>query len=76
MYVFWAVLSLHCCTWLSLVAAIASYCLAAMHRLLIAVASLVAVHRRSCSVAYEIFLNQGLNLCPLHWQVDSQPLNH
>ena len=47
-----------------------------MCRLLTAVASLVAVHRLSCSVASEIFLNQGLNSCPLHWQVDSQPLNH
>ena len=23
-----------------------------------------------------IFLTQGLNLCPLHWQVDSLPLSH
>ena len=23
-----------------------------------------------------IFLDQGSNLCPLHWQVDSQPLRH
>ena len=23
-----------------------------------------------------IFLTQGLNLCPLHWQVDSLPLHH
>ena len=22
-----------------------------------------------------IFLDQGLNLCPLHWQADSQPLD-
>ena len=24
-----------------------------------------------CLVAYGIFPNRGLNLCPLHWQVDS-----
>ena len=34
------------------------------------------VHRLSCSAACGIFLDQGLNLCPLHWQADSQPLRH
>ena len=29
-----------------------------------------------CSLAYGKFLNQGWNLCPLHWQVDSSPLDH
>ena len=24
----------------------------------------------------EIFLDQGSNLCPPHWQVESQPLDH
>jgi len=33
-------------------------------------------HGLSCSTACEIFLDQGLNACPLHWQADSQPLNH
>ena len=33
-------------------------------------------HGLSCSVACGIFLDQGLNLCPLHWQADSQPLHH
>ena len=28
------------------------------------------VHRLSCSRACGIFLGQGLNPCPLHWQVD------
>ena len=32
-------------------------------------------HRLSCPAACGIFLDQGLNLCPLHWQVDSQPLH-
>ena len=30
----------------------------------------------SCSTAYGIFLDQGLNLCLLHWQADSLPINH
>ena len=34
-------------------------------------ASVVAAHGFSCSVAYVIFSDQGSNLCPLHWQVDS-----
>ena len=32
-------------------------------------------HRLSCPAAYGIFLDQGLNSCPLHWQADSQPLH-
>ena len=31
--------------------------------------------RPSCSVAYGIFLDQSLNLCPLHWQASSYPLH-
>ena len=34
-------------------------------------ASVVAAHGLSCPMAYGISLNQGSNLCPLHWQVDS-----
>ena len=30
----------------------------------------------SCPMAGGIFLDQGLNSCPLHWQADSQPLDH
>ena len=33
------------------------------------------VHRLSCPKANGIFLDRGSNLCPLHWQVDSQPLD-
>ena len=33
-------------------------------------------HGLSCSTSCGIFLDQGLNPCPLHWQVDSQPLRH
>ena len=34
------------------------------------------VHRLSCSVACGIFLDEGTNLCLLHWSVDSLPLSH
>ena len=37
--------------------------------------SVVVVHGLSCSAACGIFLDQGLNLCLLHWQVDSLPLS-
>ena len=30
----------------------------------------------SCSTACGIFLDQGLNLCLLHWRVDSLPLSY
>ena len=36
----------------------------------------VVAHRLSCSASRRIFLDQGLNLCLLHWQVDSYPLYH
>ena len=48
----------------------------AVHGLLIEVASLVVEQGLSCSAACEIFLDQGLNPCPLHWQVDFHPLYH
>ena len=38
--------------------------------------SVVVVHGLSCSAACGIFPDQGSNLCPLHWQADSQPLRH
>ena len=69
---------------LSLVAASWSRSLVVLG-LLIAMASLVAGHRLrsvvvahglSCPVAHRIFPDQGLNLCPLHWKVDSQSLDH
>ena len=34
-------------------------------------ASVVVAHGLSCSVACGIFLDQGSNPCPLHWQADS-----
>ena len=38
--------------------------------------SVIVAHRPSCSAACGIFPDQGSNPCPLHWQVDSQPLHH
>ena len=38
--------------------------------------SAVVAHGPSCSAACGIFPDQGSNPCPLHWQADSQPLNH
>ena len=40
------------------------------------VAFIVVVHGLSYPAAHGIFLEQGSNLCPLHWQVDSYPLDH
>ena len=73
---------------LSLVVMSRGYPLVAVPRLLIVAASGVGEHRLECSgsvvvvhrLSYlklcGIFLEQGLNPCPLHWQVDSYPLNH
>ena len=36
----------------------------------------VVAHWLSCSTASGIFLSQGPNQCPLHWQADSHPLYH
>ena len=33
-------------------------------------------HGLSYSLAFEVFPDQGLNLCLLHWQADSLPLSH
>ena len=38
---------------------------------LLSVSSAVVAHRLSCSVACQIFLDQGWKQCPLHWQADS-----
>ena len=38
--------------------------------------SVVVAHGLSCSAACGIFLDQGSNLCLLHWQVDSLPRSH
>ena len=38
--------------------------------------SVTVAHGPSCSAACGTFPDQGSNLCPLHWQADSQPLCH
>ena len=38
--------------------------------------SVIVAYGPSCSAACGIFLDQGSNPCPLHWQADSQPLHH
>ena len=38
--------------------------------------SVIVARGPSCSTACGIFLDQGSNPCPLHWQADSQPLRH
>ena len=40
------------------------------------VGSVVAAPGLSCSEACGIFLDQGSNPCPLHWQADSYLLDH
>ena len=67
-YLFLTVLALHCC-WLLLVVTNGGYSPVAVGRLLIVVASRV-VFGLSCP-AGGIFPDQGWNLCPLYWQVDS-----
>ena len=74
---------------LSPVMASRGYSVAAVHGLLIVVASLVVehglqgtqasvvvAHGLSCQVVCGIFPDWGLNLFPLHWQADSLPLSH
>ena len=61
--------------------------LAVGHRVLLVVAflvahgpwhagSVIAMNRPGCSVARRFFPDQGSNLCPLHQQGDSLPLDH
>ena len=38
--------------------------------------SSVVAQGLTCSNACDIFLDEGLNLCLLHWQADSLPLDH
>ena len=38
--------------------------------------SVVEAYGLSCPMACGIFQDQGSNPCPLHWQVDSYPLNY
>ena len=86
-YLFLAVLGLHCCMWAFSSCSKRGLLFIAVSGLLIAVDSLVEEHgvlgarasvavaqELSCSEARGIFPDQRLNPCPLHWQVDSYPL--
>ena len=91
-FLFLALLGLCCCTGFSLAAmlgfliAVASFVERGLSRAsglqqfsvpgLQSTASIVVMHGLSCSIAYGIFLEQGSNLCLLHWQVDPLPLSH
>ena len=44
--------------------------------IIIGMASPVVGHRLSCPITYGIFPDQGLNPCPLYWQVEFYPLDH
>ena len=74
LYLFWAVLGLCCCTSFLQLRRVGCSPVA-VSGLLTEVASLVEQGLR-CSAACEIFLDQGLNLCLLHWQAESYPLDH
>ena len=67
---FLAVLGLCCCVGFSLLVTSRGYSLVWVLELLV-VASLVAEHGLSCSVAREIFPDQESSPCPRHWQADS-----
>ena len=83
-----AALVLHCCMWpfcscgkwrlLSSCSAQASHCrgFSCCGSGLWSAGSVVAAHRLSCSTACGIFPHQWSNPCPLHWQANSQPLDH
>ena len=83
-YLFLAALGLHCCPWafsgcgqwglLSGWGAQASHCVGfsrAMPRTGSRVSSVVVARGFSCLMICGIFLDQGLNQWPLHWQADS-----
>ena len=58
------------------VASLVAYGLRSCSSRALSTSSAVVVHGLSCSAACGIFLDQGSNLCLLHWQVDSLPLSH
>ena len=79
-YLFLAVLGLHCCVGASLavvrVLLMATAPFIAEHRLCSAWASVVVAHGLSCPAACEIFRDQRSNRCRLQQQADSLPLSH
>ena len=81
-YLFLAVLGLHCCAGVSLVGASRGFSLVAVLRLhnwwllLWRTCSVVVPHGLSCSMTCGIFLNPGWKLCLLLWRANSLPLSH
>ena len=67
---FLAVLGLYCCvSTFSSRSAWTSCCFSCWRaQALGRMGSVVVAHGLSCPMAYEIFLDQGSNLCPLHWR--------
>ena len=88
LYSFLAVLGLHFCAGLPLVAASGGHSSSRCAGLSLSrplmlrstgsrrAGSVVVAHGPSWSVACGILPDQGSNPCPLHWQADSQPLRH
>ena len=89
MYLFLAALGLHCCVWafpscdkwvlLSGCGAQASHCSGFASRVLQELqhrSSVVAAHGLRCLAACGIFLDQGWDSCPPHWQANSWPPDH
>ena len=70
-YLLLAELGLHCYVQVFSSCEERGYVLVAVLKLLIPVASLVVAHGLCYPAACGIFLDQGSNLCLLHWQVDS-----
>ena len=54
----------------------ASRCGDFSHRRAQALGSVNAALGLSCPAVCVVFPNQGSNLCPLHWQMDSSPLDN
>ena len=58
-------------TFCSSFVAVQGLSLVTKHTLQSTQASVFVAHKLSCPVECEIFLDQGSNLCPLHWHMDS-----
>ena len=78
-YLFWLSWVFLAVLGLSLVVASRNSSLVVVHRLLSSIGSMdsvVVANRLRCPEVCGIFLDQGSNPCALHWQADSQPLDH
>ena len=71
-----AALSLHCCSWAFSSCQEQGLFLSCRAHALGPRGSVVAACGLGYSAACGIFLDQGPNLCPLHWQADSLPMDY